>query len=458
MKRWLLATLAVALAGCQPYRAKPLDWPGHEAEWSARSPASPEVRAYAHQLMAADPVDDRTVKFDVADGLTIGEARAVALLFNPALRAARLRARVPAVGAAEAGRWADPALQVNAERILQGLADPWVLGGVLNLTVPISGRLPLERAEASAEADVARITAQLEELRVLAELDTAWTALRLADERIDVGRRFLSDLEALATQAERLRAAGELGPVEAGLFQVEAIRRRADLQFEQSVRAERVLAIKALMGLKPDASVELVTAWPTALRPSEFVPDGDLIERHPAIALERSRHALAERTLQLEMRRQYADWNIGGGYGIEEDTRRLLGGFSIPLPMFNGNARGIAEARAQRDVAEAAAYASREQLVSDIARARVLMDAAVARRHTLERSLAPAADAQLRAARELGKLGQASAVAVFEALVRSQEARLALLDAVADEATARNRLNAVSRPAVMPWPVKEPLP
>ena len=462
--RSLVLILTIAAAGCQTYRPVPLDLRAHGQAWASRDPASPDVVGYAARL-AAERAGGRApatsaAAYDPTDGLTLPEARVVSLFFNPRLRAARLKARVPAAGAAEAGRWADPVLQVNAERIVQGVARPWVVGGLLNLTLPLSGRLGLERDRALAEADAAWAEALLEEQQVLAELDAAWTDLRLADERIELTRTYLADLDAVAAQAERLRAAGELSPVEAGLFRVEQVSRRAELQYLQARRAEQAMAVRSLLGLTPEASVELTPSLPTV--PADQDDSAARRQRvesgHTRVRLARAQYAAAERTLELEIRRQYPDLTVGGGYGIEEETNRILGGLSVPVPVFNANRRAIAEARADRDAARAAAGAAYEEVVSGLARAEVLLAAAQARREALAKDLAPIVDEQLRAARNLGRLGNASTIVVFEALTRAHATRLNLLDAAAAEAAAANQLNALLRPAsgVGPPAAEEP--
>src|SRR5688500_6942902 len=105
----------LVVAGCQPYARAPLDLSEHQRVVEARDPTGSEVVGYAQQL--ARETERTTAPYDPADGLSLGEAEVVALFFNPALRTARLRARVPMVGAAEAGRWEDPELRVDAERI-----------------------------------------------------------------------------------------------------------------------------------------------------------------------------------------------------------------------------------------------------------------------------------------------------------------------------------------------------
>ena len=51
-------------------------------------------------------------------------------------------------------------------------------------------------------------------------------------------------------------------------------------------------------------------------------------------------------------------------------------------------------------------------------------------------NVAPLIDAQLKSARELGKAGNLQPITVFETLVRAHDARLEILEAAGDEATA----------------------
>src|SRR5688572_284171 len=93
------------LVACQRYSPAPLDLAGHHAAVAARDPSATDVIAYARRL-GAPP--EGAAKYDPSDGLSLAEGEVVALFFNPQLRLARLKADVPRVGAAEAGRWEDP--------------------------------------------------------------------------------------------------------------------------------------------------------------------------------------------------------------------------------------------------------------------------------------------------------------------------------------------------------------
>lgn len=433
------------LAGCQSYRPAPLDLRDHASTWEARDPASPDVVAFAQRLASeASPRADAA--FDPGDGLSLREAEVVALFFNPQLRATRLKSRVAAVGAAEAGRWEDPVLQVDAERIIQSVENPWVIGGLLSVTLPLAGRLALEKGRAVAEADSARVSILIDEQRVLAELNVAWAELATLDQRIEVTRSFVTDLEAIVAQAEKLRAAGELDVLEAGLFRVELVRRRAEMQSFPPQRREQELTVKSLMGLTLESPVRLVPSLPPPIDSASVERRVAVEQNHPRLKLSLAEYDVAERALELEVRKQYPDLTLGGGYGRDEGTNRILGGLSIPIPLFNANRRAIAEARANRDAARASAQATYEEVVTSLSRAEAALESARIRREVLERDLAPLADQQLRAARDLGRLGDVNTAVVFEALTSAHETRIEILEAVGREAAARNQINALLRP------------
>ena len=154
----LLLACPCTLVACQRYRPRPLDLPRHHAAVEARDPSATDVVAYANGLAA---VSGGAGTYDPSDGLSLDEAEVVALYFNPQLRVARLRADVPRFGAAEAGRWQDPEFGIDAERIIESVEHPWVLGGTLSFTIPLSGRLGVEKEQARAEAGLLAWLARL---------------------------------------------------------------------------------------------------------------------------------------------------------------------------------------------------------------------------------------------------------------------------------------------------------
>ena len=137
-KNALLALGFTILAGCQAYQPDSLDAPAHAAAWRARTPGDESVLAFARRL---EGQGCKRTPFNPADGITLAEAEIVALVFNPDLRLARLKANVARATADHAGRWDDPQLGIDVLKVAESVPNPWLLGGSLSLTLPVSGRL-----------------------------------------------------------------------------------------------------------------------------------------------------------------------------------------------------------------------------------------------------------------------------------------------------------------------------
>jgi outer membrane protein TolC len=440
--RWPILLLAtMLLPACQRYAPAPLDLAAHHRAIAGRDPSATAVVEYASRLAAGRQAP---AAYDPGDGLVLDEAEAVALVFNPQLRLARLRARVPRVGAAEAGRWDDPELGIDAERIVESVQHPWVLGGTLSFTIPLSGRLGLERDKALGEASAEELRAIAEERRLLADLRTGWLEWSAARERATLKRELLADLDSAIRVTERLRAAGELDALDARLFQIERVNQRAKLQAHEADASAAELALKARLGLAPAAEVRLI---PSLAADLPNVPAADalpaLLADHPRVRVARADYDVAERTLRLEIRKQYPDLRIGGGFGSDEGDERVLFGAGLPLPLLNANRRAIAEARAGRDVARAAAEAEYEQLLAEASAARLRLGAAREALDYVEKELAPLADRQVNETRRLGRIGEFDALVLLEAIQAAHDAKLAILDARLNVALGTSRLGAL---------------
>jgi outer membrane protein, heavy metal efflux system len=443
--RLFICSCALFAAGCQKYSPSPLDLNTHERALHARHPSSADVVAYARQLTLKSPVS--VGAYDPSDGLSVEEGEAVALFFNPELRTARLKAQVPAAGAAEAGRWEDTELRVDAERIIESVEHPWVIGGILNLTLPLSGRLKAEKEKALAEASVEQLRVVADEQRLLADLRVAWVEWSATVEQVELTRTLLNELDEILQTAEKLRAAGELDPLDARLFRIERTTQAGRLQvYEAQARSEE-LGLKSLLGLAPGARIRLLPS----LAPSGTVPVPThearaWIARHPRVRVARAEYEVSERTLAMEIRKQYPDLTIGGGFGTDQGDDRVLGGIGLPLPLLNANRRAIAEARATREAARAAAEGVYERLLAEVSKAREALEAAAARLRFVETELAPLVDEQLTAARRLGRLGNYNTLVLLEAVKSAFDAKFEVLQARLRFGVATVRLNALVEP------------
>lgn len=432
---------ALLLAGCQSYRAEPFDAETFGRAWRARSEG----------IATARPLPPAAAN-DLTNGLTLPEAEAVALLYNPALRVARLTSGVAQARAAHAGRWADPVLAVDAERIVSGAADPWVVGGVVNLTLPLTGRLEAEKRRAAAEhtAELVRVAGQ--EWATRQRLKMTWAEWSTQAQRLALLDALIGRLDSLNRVVERLATAGALTRIEARLFRIERATRQAERIASAARLTELRLDLLATLGLMPDAPVTFVPAMPIEPVPVEAAA---LVARNFDIRTAAAEYETAERALQREVRAQYPDLVLGPGFGTDEGDERVLLGLSLPLPLWNRNQAAIAEASANRRLARTKLEMVIETQTGALAAARLRFDTAVRQRQLYESTIVPAADEQAGDADRLAGMGEVNAVLLLDAFVRQHGARLALLDARLAEAKAAAQLAELAGDAPVNGEAKE---
>src|SRR5688572_12185758 len=289
------ALCALAIAGCQQYRREALDFDSIDRAWSARNLDDEPLTTYANRL--AQTGGAPAPAYDPSDGLSLREGEAVALFFNPQLRLTRVRANVARVGAKDAGRWEDPVLGVDAERILAGVANPWVLAGSLSITLPVSGRLALAQDHAEAEAGVERIRVLVEEQASLAELRDAWLRWSAVLERVELTQALLAELRDLEEAAQTLRRAGELDPTDVRLFEIERVSQQSRLQSLESEARDLELRLRAHLGLMPDAPLRLVPELHVAASPpAATAPSTTAAGLNARLRLAEAQYEAAERS------------------------------------------------------------------------------------------------------------------------------------------------------------------
>jgi len=445
------------VAGCQTYEPKPLDFETHRQAWLERSPASEDVRVFAERLRehAAKPA-----QFDPSDGLTLAEAEIVALVFNPDLRQARARAKVAAVTAAHAGLWEDPVFEIDVLRITESVSDPWVITPGLALTIPLSGRVDVEHQRADAAWRTERVRIAEREWALRRDVRKAWASWSAARLRLEQTRQLIEDLQPLVKSTRKLAEVGELLRTESALFAIERAQRRNTLHRLRSDVDEREQELRGLLGLAPDAPLELIPSLPrpllkiknsgtavSAVRLSctgetpvppflEIAPGDsgdqdavDALEKHNlTLARLRQAYQVAEHALHREVRKQYPDFTIGPLYESDEGQSRI--GFlgAIPLPILNANQQGIAEARAERSAARAAFEAQYERLMNNVAVVESQLDSLRTQHKEINEVLIPMVDRQVDDARQLLEIGEGGVLVLLESLIRAQEIKMQLID------------------------------
>lgn len=422
---------AVMMSGCQAYHPAPLQLEDYGAQLDARLRDVEPVTAFARRLSAAGEVP---VTFDAADGLGCAEGEVVALWFNPALRRARAEAEVSGVSAVHAGAWQDPVFAFNGAEILSS-DGPFQFGLGLEFTLPVSGRLEVERDRAAASYRAALQAIVADEWALRMEVRRAWARWSATREREALQVANLDALDALAALVGNLEELGELSRLEARLVYIERELQAAALASTRREGMSAHASLLELLGL-PAGTVELVPSLVVAEGAAD-ASDARIIAHNTEVAVARAAYEVAEESLRLEIRRQYPDITIGGGYG-EEDDRRLLLGLSVPIPVLNGNRPAIAIAEAERRAARARVETAFEEARHALLVALAKQEAVAVELDHFETAVLPLLHAQRHELEGLVALGEFDVLLFLETIGRDVAARNDLLDL---------RINAVSTAA-----------
>lgn len=439
------ATLLLLVGGCRGYEAAPLDLSAHREAWRARTPSDDAVVAFARRLAQSGEPG----VFDFTDGLSLAEGEIVALVFNADLRLARLRAGVAAATAEHAGLWDDPQIGVDFLSLTKSASNPLVVTPGLSFTLPISGRLEAEkaRADATLAAELTRVAEHEWQTRV--EVRRAWLRWSAARLKAEQNERLLASIESLVSSTARLAEAGEIVRTEAALFTIEHASQRQSLLRSRGEAAEAEQTLRSLMGLAPEAALELVPTV-TIHAASDDMSHEAVAERNLTLARLREEYEITEQTLRREVRKQYPDLTIGPL--AEFDRGDTLLGFSLalPIPILNANKQGIAEAHAERDLARAAFETAYERLVGSLAATRARLASIREQREFIETEIAPMVDRQLTDAQNLLQLGEGGTLVLLESLARVAQTRMDLIDARLGESLARAELTLLVGPPATP--------
>lgn len=440
-----ILAFSLAISGCRSYERRSIDLAAHRDAFLSGATLPDEAAA----VLTSAELESRV-------GVTAAEE--VALLLNPQLRLARWQAGVARASADNAGLWDDPTIGIDLSKLLEGPSQGWEVLGSVGLTIPLSGRLSLERdaAQSLTEVERARIAVLEWETRgAVREAYFTWCGAYAACEE---ERAFSARLARILTLVETLAARGELARVEARLFQIEEVEAAGKLaELEAAVAKARVELLRVI-GLAPTAKVEFD---PSAFASEEISRDaqaadvGSVAESapvehfgtHPSVALAEAEYEAAERALALEVAKQYPDLQIGPGYGEQDGDRQFVLGLGIALPILNANRQGIAESEAQREVARVAAEIAVESLVVERAAAEIELAAVRARRAVLVEGVLPLVEAQAGELRHLAELGgEVDALILLDSLKRGRDARLAIVEATRELRLAESRATTLRGP------------
>ena len=418
------SAIAIFIVGCQSYEPKPLDIGSYRIALETRLDDIEPISAFANRVAMHN---DWPSEFDLSDGISPAEGEVIALFYNPELRIARLEAGVALANFETAGLWQDPIFGFNGAEI-SSPSSPFQYGLMGNFTIPISGRLEVEKTRAGSVYDAQLRSVAHQEWETRNKLRSAWTKWVVATLLLEITHEVTEQLERIERIANLIFESGELNRVEHRLFQVE-LASHAVQQTEAKLQLlETEMELLTLMGLPPQATTFLLPEFPKLSIPHVEDETERIIDANTELAILFAEYQTAEETLRIEIKKQYPDIVFGSGYGSEFNDHRVLFGLTIPLSIWNRNQAGIANAKSQREVARARAETTFARLYRELALAGSRLELKKEQHLHFEEEVLPMLAEQMRDMNNIAALGEVDMFVLIETMTRQFEANTQLLN------------------------------
>ena len=418
------------------------------------------VAGQAPAVAGAQPPLESSRYVDPVAGMSLGDAIALALRQEPAIRAARTQVDVAAGRRQQAGLRANPTASVEYRDEPGGTDQQTMFGAQLPLELFRRGA---RVAVAEREIDVARLEVADRERLLAADVRARYGAALVAIRELTVLEELVG---AVGEQLELLTARAREGaapPLERDLLDVEVRRLRADQRLQAGRVDAALVELKRVLGLLPDAALTLRDSLEArVIFESSAAPPAagdDAVRARPDVRAAEARINAADAAVRQSASEGRIDVTLFGSYmrmdagfmqrgfapdGSLERVRGVFnyvtGGAMVMVPLFNRNQGAIAAARAERSGAEAARDATMLQARAEAAAARI--DDASTREAVAQyrEGIRLAARKNLDVVSETFALGRATVFDVLNEQRRYLEIERAYTDALRSAFEARTRL------------------
>ena len=437
------------IVGCQSYKPSPLNIGDYRESYDARAVELESLTEFARELHETH--DNIPNTFDTSDGISPEEGEVVALFFNPELRLSRLEAGIELAAFEHAGLWKDPLFGFDGIDITSPSA-PFGYSLTGSLTVPLSGRMSTKKEHASAVYAESVKTIINEEWDTRASVRNAWASWVTAEEEAQLATDTLQTLEAIDLIAQSVHNAGEINRVQYRLIDIEVKSKRVELARLSLIAVNRKHELLTLIGLPPSSGELLQKRSPIVMVP--YIQDATqrMIHANTELAIKLAAYERTETALQVEIKKQFPDIVLSGGYGSEFNDHRMLFGVSIPIPVLNANKKGIAIAKANREVARADAETTFARLYQELTAAYDSLELIKSQRLQFENDIIPLLDEQTKDIQTIAELGEVDTFVLLETTTKHYEAKMQLLELYLSSLQAANRVQRLLGPHVQLQP------
>lgn len=379
--------------------------------------------------------------------LTLAQATLATLCFRPELEIARARIAAAQARVETASKLQNPSLSVTPTRVTNTDLTPWLFTVTADVLLQFPGKRSKAIAIAEQETLLAEFDAAQQTWQLLVAVRDAWTESSLAQQELALAEQELKARGDVAELARLRVASGTATRSESATAELELARARTQATNARKVASLARIALAAACGL-PLAAVTAPAELPPAAEQGDegepLVPDRVVLDRldvKRAVA----DYEASERTLRLELAKQYPDLHLLPGYEYDQGEHKYSLGIGFDLPIFDRNQGPIAQAIARRREAAAAVEKTQSLALEEFARARDGLQSARAASAAAEAEVARAddfiADAERAFANGASDRGEVAAARLVALAARRERlaAERELRRARADLEDARQR-------------------
>jgi outer membrane protein, heavy metal efflux system len=432
----LMFAAVLALSGCEKYRAKPL----------APTSILNDVERRRH-LLAPETPSSSTLESEsaVVAPPTFTFARAVELTreHSPALQQAAAeyetalalsKVKTPLQNPAfEAG----PQYGFGPDVAHTNRLQPF---GSIGFTIPTGKRLKRQDELNFANAELARVETMARYRELYMSLRQQYARLILSTQRQRLRKEIAESAARSTALSKKLIDAGQATGLDAGLVELEQARlMTAALDGDQAF-TDVLGDLSELIGVHADHFQGLSDGALPQLPDS--VPELKDLQRmmvfnHPDLARFRSRYEVAERSLRLEIAKQYPDFHIGPSFANDVGEKKSVIGLTlgIEIPVFDRNQQGVASAKQRREEVRIKYEAAANRSLAALDRAYRSYEIAIEKARILKTVVLPKAESNVALARKSVEAGAMDSLRLLET-ERAQ--RAVRVEALETELTVRN--------------------
>jgi cobalt-zinc-cadmium efflux system outer membrane protein len=363
-RRTLLLAAALAGAGC--YHAQPLD-----------------TAALLNELRQGDPLPPPAAPPPGATASDLDEAHAVALalFWNPGLRAFRNARGVAEGEVTTAGALANPVLRLELTHIQSDTRG-------MDLRLSWAPPQPGVRGGrvAAARAHVEDVAGQIAEREwdLACDVRVAHATLLALDEELRVAQATVANRRKLSALITQRVAKGGSTRFDLDLAQLSLVNASRGEAARQLARTQAATELVRLLGVgPPDGALTAIGKLPddvaTQVPGQGEMEDRALADRH-RLAVARARYQVAESTLRAETAARWPWFALAAiprvrRNEIAGETTDLSLGVDVTLPVLDTNAGRVQSAGAQREAARADMLAAIAGVRSEVAQALAVISA-----------------------------------------------------------------------------------